>query len=179
LPRPAAAPHRRRPDRSFCSIGVLIWQHLDEWEIGKINVIPQAHVWLGGLLRSSCHRLAVGRRGAFPSPSSANGAAPGLALCLLLSAGGYPQRPGVVRPRIRRHEQARARCAMCTLGAALVWRSSSFTWAVLLAPANRGLLAGMLTGRVGRETALRASPDWVASLDRQAAENTPTSASPS
>lgn len=135
--------------------GFLIWQKLDDWEILEVNVISQGHVWLGGLLLVGA-ALAFqlwGRRRRVPRPVQRFNAGQRLALRFVQAALGLMTATGAIlylrefvemsKPFRRLVKQAH----LLTAGAVAVFVVMHLVM-VLLVPKNRGLLRGMITGRL-------------------------------
>jgi formate dehydrogenase subunit gamma len=152
--------------------GALIWRDLDKWKVAGFKVVEMAHIWVGGLLlvagiltylmrqrRRIPHadkRFNLGQRLSL--------AASRLVFLVIMATGGTLVFRNVLdmakpfRKMVKQIHFWSASAIAAFILAHLVM--------VLLVPKNRGLLRGMLTGRVARPVATRVSPEWVAALDR-------------
>jgi cytochrome b subunit of formate dehydrogenase len=151
--------------------GVLIWKHLDEWEIRGINVISQGHVWLGGL-PLIIGFLTYALRKKQPIPHAEKRFSLGQRLGLMLTRAAMV----VVVPTgmlvYLREFLAISKPVGKLIKRVHFWSASAIAAfvlvhlvMVLLSPKGRGLLQGMRTGWIARSVAQRVSPDWVASLE--------------
>jgi cytochrome b subunit of formate dehydrogenase len=151
--------------------GALIWQKLDEWEIGGINVISQSHVWLGGLLLvGGAIAFALLRRQRIPHAERRFSVRQQLGLkavrisllLMTLSGSALYLRSflAMSKPLKGLIKDVHFWIAVPVLAFVLVHLVM-----VLLVPKNRGLLRGMLTGFVGRDVARRVSPEWLAGVE--------------
>jgi MprA protease rhombosortase-interaction domain-containing protein len=152
--------------------GAAIWQKADEWEVLGINVISQGHVWVGGLfLVAGVLAFALRRRRqAIPQAGLRFSLGQRLGLqvtrlsLLVMTVSGtvlylrawLP----MSKPLLGLVRDVHFWSAVPVLAFVLVHLAM-----VLLVPKNRGLLRGMLTGRVARAVAVRVSPAWVAALE--------------
>lgn len=155
----------------FAGTGWFIWRHEDDWEINGINVIVQSHVLIGGaLLALGVIGFLLVRRRRIPGAESRFGLGQRLGLhftqltlsVLVLSGGAFYFRQALelakpVRKQIMQVHLMGAICLLLFVGVHLAM--------VLLLPKTRGILAGMLTGKVDRKVALRVSSGWVASVE--------------
>lgn len=156
--------------------GALIWQHLDEWEIAEINVISQFHVWGAGLLlMATLVGFALWRRRRVPSAAKRFNPGQRAGLRVVQGLVGFLIASGVVLYAREFVTMAKPFKALVRelhlIGAGAI---AAFVLAhlvmVFLVPKNRGLLQGMVTGRVPRDVAERVSPRWLAEQDHRPGE---------
>lgn len=151
--------------------GALIWRHLDEWEVAGINVISRGHVWLGGLmLVAGMVGFVLWRRRRIPHADKRFSSGQrlglrlvqGLLLVMIVSGTVLYLREFVTMSKGFRTlvRQIHFWSAVPVVAFIAVHLER-----VLIHARHRGLLQGMLSGRVSRAVAERVSPDWVASLD--------------
>lgn len=151
--------------------GWFIWRKEDDWEIAGINVVSQSHVWVGALMLLAGLGVYLVLRRPRP-PYAALRFNPGqrlslrltqaLLAVLVLSGSALYLREWIemskpVRTLLRQVHFASAATLVAFIALHLAM--------VLVVPKNRGLLRGMLTGRVARRVALSLSPEWVARLE--------------
>ena len=147
--------------------GVLIWRHLDELKFHHLNVISEGHVFLGGgvLVLSALAFAFFRRRRVERAAKRFN---PGqrfnlLAFQVLLGfmvASGLVVRFGkpfgltkaLHHQLLNLHLYSAAAIGVLVLG---------HLGMVFVVPKNRGILAAMLTGRVGRDVVARSAPQWL------------------
>lgn len=152
--------------------GGLIWQDLDHWRPGGINLVVQGHVWLGGiiLLLGGAVAFLLFRRRTIPyadkrlNPAQRNSLRLSRLLLILMSLSGtfiYVSHQ-LGWSKEFRHQVKEAH--LYGAGALLAF-IVAHVGMVLLVPKNRGILQGMLQGHVDREVAVQVSPDWVESLE--------------
>lgn len=148
--------------------GLLIWQKADDWELWGVNLVSQGHVWLGGglLVGSVAAYLVWGRRRQVRHHAGRFNAGQRLALRAVQVGLGFLVGSGSllylrefvaiskpVRTLIRQAHLLGAGAIVAFIVLHLVM--------VLVVPKNRGLLKGMTSGSVSRDTARRASPGWL------------------
>jgi len=152
--------------------GSLIWQDLDHWRPGGVNVLVQSHVWLGGgLLVLSALVFRFFRRGSVPNAARrfnlgqrVNLRAFQALLTWMVLTGfvlNYAKAWGLSRPV--RHQIAEVHLfSAATVGLLVLGHLAM----VFLVPKNRGIVQAMLTGRVDRAVLERSTPEWLAGLPR-------------
>lgn len=148
--------------------GVLVWQKADEWELWGVNVVSQGHVWLGGglLVAAVAAYMLWGRRRQAPHAARRFNPGQRVAMRAVQAVLGFLVASGVLlylREFIQMAKPVKAAVRQAhLLGAGAI---ATFVLAhlvmVLAVPKNRGLLRGMLSGRVSQDTARRASPGWL------------------
>lgn len=148
--------------------GVLVWQKADEWELWGVNVVSQGHVWLGGglLVAAVAAYMLWGRRRQVSHASRRFNAGQRVALRAVQAVLGFLLASGVLlylREFIQMAKPVKTAVRQAHLlgaGAIALFLLAHLAM-VLAVPKNRGLLRGMLSGRVRRDVARRASPGWL------------------
>jgi Ni,Fe-hydrogenase I cytochrome b subunit len=148
--------------------GWFIWRKQDDWEILGVNVLSQGHVWLGGVLLviAAVAFLLLGRRRRVAFAERRFKPGQRAALRVITVVLGYMVASGVLlylREFVEMSKATRALIRQAHLlgGWVVVAFLAAHLAMVLLVPKNRGLIAGILTGRVKRNVARRATPGWL------------------
>ena len=159
--------------------GLPIWQHLDKWKPGGINVLVSVHVWLfGALLVLGALTFLITRRERVAA--SAVRFNPGQRFNLLAFEGliAYLLATGSVRyvgkligfPRATLTTIDQWHFAGAVILLVLLLGHLAM---VLLVPKNRGILAAMTTGHVPEDVARSVAPAWVEAVNREADQPAP------
>lgn len=159
--------------------GLPIWQDLDKWRPGGLNVLVLAHVWIfGALLIAGALAFVIARRERIEA--AAKRFNPGqkvnmLAFQVLLA---YMAVSGIVRyvgkslgmtkPTLHMINEWHFRGAV-VVGLLLLGHLAM----VFLVPKNRGIVNAMTTGQIDEHVAQNVAPEWVAALPRTEAPGTP------
>ena len=152
--------------------GGIMFKDLDHWKIAGINVISQAHFWLGGilLLLGGAIAFLVFRRRTIPFAHKRFNPGQRVSLNFVRFMLGFMTLSGLViyvgkLMGMSKHTLHFIK-HVHLYGA---WLMVAFILAhvamVLLVPKNRGIIESMKKGSVDRKVAMKVSPDWVESLE--------------
>jgi cytochrome b subunit of formate dehydrogenase len=144
--------------------GALIWRDLDKWRPNGINVLEKGHFWLGGgLLIVSLVLFLLLRRRHIPQAQMRFNRGQRLNLRIFQVLLGWMLASGIViefgkawgltKPVRGLFKQAHLLSAAAIL--ALIIGH------LLMVAKNRGILAGMVTGRVERDAIAASNPEWL------------------